>query len=84
MRYSIPIFCHRTQTLCRVNTYRFDNQVPNEKFVKKYFLDTKLAQYFVCEEDRKVTSYCKQEILVLKLGKLFSQTSDFVPSRQNR
>jgi len=36
--------------------------LPNGKFVKKYFLVVKLAQYFVCEEDRKLASYCKQEI----------------------
>jgi len=51
-------------SLCRVYTCRFDNQIPNEKLVKKYFLVAiaKLAQYFVCEEDRKLSSYCKQEI----------------------
>jgi len=49
-----------------------------------YFLVVKLAQYFVCEEDRKLASYCKPEIWVLKLRKLFSQTSSFVPGRQNR
>jgi len=54
------------------------------KASKKYFLVVKLAQYFVCEEDRKLASYCKQEILALKLGKLFLQTSGFVPGRQNR
>jgi len=69
--------------LCRVYTCRFDNQVPNRKFAKKYFLLVKLTQLFVCEVDRKLASYCKQEILILKLGKLFSQTSGFVPGRQN-
>jgi len=44
------------------NTCRFDNQVPNEKLVEKYFLVAKLAQYFVFEEDRQPTPYCKQEI----------------------
>jgi len=51
-----------TLTLCRVYTCRFDNQVPNEKHVKKYYLVVKLAKYFVCEVDRKLASYCKQEI----------------------
>jgi len=59
-------------------------KVPNEKLVKKYFLVVKLAQYFVCKVDRKLASYCNQEILILKLGKLFSHTSGFVPGRQNR
>jgi len=68
--------------LARVYTCKFDNQVPNRKLVKKLFFVVKFAQYFVCEEDRKLASYCKQEILILKLGKLFSQTSVFVPSRQ--
>jgi len=45
-----------------------------EKLVKKLFVVVKLAQYFVCEGDRKLASYYKQEICVLKLGKLFSQT----------
>jgi len=40
---------------CRVYTCRFDNQVPNAKLVKKYFLVVKLAQYFVCEEDIKLS-----------------------------
>jgi len=31
----------------------------------KYFLVVKLAQYLICEEDRKPTSYCKHEILSL-------------------
>jgi len=48
--------------LCRVYTCRFDNQVPNGRLVKKYFLVDKLAQYFVCEVDRKPTSYCKQKL----------------------
>jgi len=52
--------------------------------VKKYFLVVKLAQYLIYEVNRKLYSYCNQEILILKLGKLFSQTSGFVPSRQNR
>jgi len=56
----------------------------NRKLVKKYFIVVKLTQYFVCEEDRKLTLNCKQEICVLKLGKLFSQTSGIVPGRQNR
>jgi len=60
---------------CRVYTCRFDNQVPNGKLVKKSFLVVKLAKYFVCEEDmRKLSSYCKQETLILKLGNPFSQT----------
>jgi len=70
--------------LCRVYTYRFDNQVPKGKLLKKYFLVVKLAQYFVCKVDRKLASYRKKEIVVLKLRKLFSQTSGFVPGRQNR
>jgi len=52
--------------LCWVYTCRFDNQVPNGKLVKKYFLVVKLEHYFVCEEDRKLASYCKQEIRVFK------------------
>jgi len=44
----------------------FENQVPKEKLLKKYFL-VKLAQYFVCEVDRKLALYCNQEIL--KLGR---------------
>jgi len=43
-----------------------------------------LAQYFVCDEVRKLTSYCKHESWVLKLGKLFSHTLGFVSGRQNR
>jgi len=35
------------------------------------------------EGDRRFASYCKQEIVILKLGKLFSKTSGFVPGRQN-
>jgi len=53
------------------------------KACKKYFFVVKLAQYFDCEEDRK-PSYGKQEIRVLKLGKLFLQMSGCVPDRQNR
>jgi len=34
--------------------------------------------------NRKLESYCKQEIVIFKLGKLFSRTSGFVPGRQNR
>jgi len=63
---------------------RFDNQVLNGKLVKKYFIAAKLAQYFICKEDRKLASYCKQEIWVLKPRNPFSQTSGFVPGRQNR
>jgi len=70
--------------LCRVYTCWFDNQVPKGKFLKKYFLVVKLAQYFVYEVDRKLASYCKQEFVILKLRKLFSQMSGFVPGRQNR
>jgi len=44
------------------NTCRFDYQVVNGKLVKKYFRFVKLAQYFVCEEDRKLASYCKQKL----------------------
>jgi len=40
--------------LYRVYTCRFDNQIPNGKLLIKYFLVVKLAQYFVCEEDRKL------------------------------
>jgi len=32
------------RNLCRVYTYRFDNQVTNEKLIKKYFLFVKLEQ----------------------------------------
>jgi len=46
--------------LCHVYTCRFDNQIPKGKLAKKYFLVVKLAQYFVCEEDRKLVSYYKQ------------------------
>jgi len=76
--------CIENFALCRFYTCRFDNQVPNGKFVKKWFLVVKLVQDFVCGEDRKLTSYWKQKIWVSKLGKLFSQTSCFVPGRQNR
>jgi len=72
------------KALCRVYTCRFDNQMLNRKLVKKYFIVVKLAQYFVCDENKKLASYCKQEIWVFKLGKLFSQTSGFVLGRQNR
>jgi len=34
-----------------------DNQASNVNLVRKYFLVVKLAQYFVCEEDRKLASY---------------------------
>jgi len=54
-----------------------------QKACKKVFF----AQYFICEKDRKLASYCKQEILVLKLGNPFSQKSGlsgFVLGRQNR
>jgi len=51
---------------------------------KKYFLVTKLARYFVYKVDRKLALYCKKEILTLKPGKLFSQTSGFVSGCQNR
>jgi len=47
------------QHLCRVYTCRFDNQVPKGMVVKKYLLVVKLAQYFVCEENKKLASYCK-------------------------
>jgi len=54
-QYSRPaIFWKCNQ--CRVYTCRFDNQVLNGKLVKKYFLVTKLAQYLICEEDRKLAS----------------------------
>jgi len=46
-----------------------DNQVTNEKVVEKYFLVVKLAQYFVFEEDRKLTAYCKQKNLSFKTRK---------------
>jgi len=72
------------RSLCRVYTCRFDNQLPKRKVVKNYFLVVKLAQYFVCEVDRKLASHCKQEILGLNFRKVFSQTSGFVPGRQNR
>jgi len=54
------------------------------KVLKKFFLVVKLAQYFVCKVNKKLASYCRQEIVILKLGKLFSQTSGFVIGRQNR
>jgi len=63
---------------------QFDNQVPKGKLLKKYFLVVNFAQYFVCEVDRNLASYRKQEIVILKLRKLFSQMSGFVPGRQNR
>jgi len=53
---------HAFQDLCRVYTCRFDNQVTNEKLIKKYFLVVKLTQYFVCDVNRQLASYCKQEI----------------------
>jgi len=40
----------------------FDNQVQKGKLLQKYFLIAKLAQDFVYVEDRKLASYCKQEI----------------------
>jgi len=81
----IAKFCRYVSAdLCRVYTYRFDNQVPKGKLLKKYFLVAKLAQYFVCEMDRKLALHCKQAIVIFKFGKLFSQTSGFVPCRQNR
>jgi len=52
---------HKSENLCRVYTCRFDKQIPNGMLVKKYFLVDKLAQYFVCEVDRKLTSYCQQK-----------------------
>jgi len=54
------------------------------KLLKKYFVVVKLAQYFVCKVDRKPASYCKHKIWVLRFGKLFSQTSGFIPGHQNR
>jgi len=42
------------RNLCRVYTCRFDNQVANERLIKKYFVVVKLAQYFVCKVDRKL------------------------------
>jgi len=47
------------------------SQIPNKKLVKKYFIVVKLAQYFVCDEDKKLALYCKQEIWVLKLESCF-------------
>jgi len=57
-------------------------QVLLGKLLKKYFHVVKLAQYFFCEVDKRFASNCKQEIVILKLGKLFSQTSGFVPGCQ--
>jgi len=54
------------------------------KACKKVFLVVRLAQYFICKVDRKLASYYKQEFSGLKLRKLFSQASVFVPGRQNR
>jgi len=77
--WKLKLYCKNRVTpvcredLCRVYTYRFDNHVPKGKLLKKYFLVVKLAQYFVFKVDRKLASYCKQEIVILKLGKLFSQ-----------
>jgi len=51
--------------------------VPNGKLVQKYFHVVKVTQYVLYEEDRTPT-------LLLKLGNPFSQTSGFVPGRQNR
>jgi len=70
--------------LCRVYTCRFDNQVPNEKLVKKHFCVVKVTRCIVCKEDRKPPLDCRYEIWVLKLGNLFSQTSGFVSGCQNR
>jgi len=53
---SLPIVFRENE--CRVYIIcRFDNQVPNGKLVKQYFLVINLAQYFACEEDRKLASY---------------------------
>jgi len=56
--------------LFRVYTCRFDNLVPNGNS-EKILSFCQLAQYLICEEDRNLASYCKQEIWVLKFGKLF-------------
>jgi len=47
----------------------FDNQVPNGKLVKKYVVLVKLAQYFVCEGDKKLVSYFKARNLSFKTWK---------------
>jgi len=49
------------------------------KAFKKYFLVVKLAHCFVCKVSRKLASYYNQEILILKLEKLFLQKSGFIP-----
>jgi len=82
--YPLVLMTSNFEKLCRVYTCRFDNHVPNGKLVKKYFLAVKLAQYFVCAVDRKLASYCNQEILILKLGKLLLQTSNAVVNFANK
>jgi len=62
----------------------FDNQVPNVKIVIKYFCFVKVTRYVVYKEDRILLKTTVKKIGVLKLGNLFSQTSDFVPGCQNR
>jgi len=47
---------------CRVYTCRFDNQVPNGKLVKKYFLVVKLVES--CFHKRQIS------FLVVKIVKL--------------
>jgi len=48
--------------LCRVYTCKFENQVPNGNLKKSIILVAKVAQYFVCKEERKLALYCKLEI----------------------
>jgi len=43
----------------------------NEKLEWKYFCVVKVTQYEAYEKDRKLTSYCKHEIWVLKLRNPF-------------
>jgi len=83
---------HENKMKHRVHTFYFMPRLlmqacqphTERKACKKYFLVVKLTQYFVREVDRKLTSNCNQEILILKLGKRFTQTSGFVLGRQNR
>jgi len=43
-----------------------------------------VTRYVIYEEDRRTAQNCRNEILVLKLENPFSQSSGFVPGRQNR
>jgi len=58
----------------------WQSNTERKAIVWKYFCIVKVTQYMVYKEDRKY----RHEIWVLKLGNPFSQTSSFVPGRQNR